>query len=113
MPRSVAIRARRVAPVGVVWTHDEVELRHAPQQRSALLRRHAPRHYQLQAAHVLALALGLRSRGASSQGRRSLCLLTKKIGLPKHSDIQSSKPALVCVNKVKGEAAKQHLTAWT
>ena len=67
----------------MVRTHDEVELRHAPQQRSALLRRHAPRHHQLQAAHVLALALGLRRLGAASQGRLSLSLLTKKYDVPR------------------------------
>lgn len=49
------------SPVRVVRPHDQVELGHAPQQRGALLRRHAPGHDQLQAAHVLPLALRLRS----------------------------------------------------
>ena len=44
----------------MVRPHDQVQLGHAPQQRGALLRRHAPGHDQLQAAHVLPLALRLR-----------------------------------------------------
>ena len=57
---------RTDVPVRVLGPHDKVDLRHPPQQRLALLLRHAARHHNLQGPHIPPLAFGLHGGQAHS-----------------------------------------------